>query len=52
VPLGILAVRRGGLRRSSRRRGIIQTIPSLALFGFLLPVPYIAASARGRRWSR
>jgi len=42
VPLGILAVRRGGLRRLVLgAAGVIQTIPSLALFGFLLPVPYI-----------
>jgi osmoprotectant transport system permease protein len=42
VPLGILAVRRGGLRRLVLGgAGVIQTIPSLALFGFLLPVPYI-----------
>jgi osmoprotectant transport system permease protein len=42
VPLGILAARRGGLRRLVLGgAGMIQTIPSLALFGFLLPVPFI-----------
>ena len=42
VPLGVLAVRRGGLRRLVLgTAGILQTIPSLALFGFLLPVPVI-----------
>ena len=42
VPLGILAARRGGLRRLVLGgAGVIQTIPSLALFGFLLPVPFI-----------
>lgn len=42
VPLGILAVRRGALRRLLLgAAGVIQTIPSLALFGFLLPVPLI-----------
>lgn len=42
VPLGILAVRRGALRRLVLgAAGVIQTIPSLALFGFLLPVPLI-----------
>jgi len=42
VPLGVVAVRRGGLRRLVLgTAGVIQTIPSLALFGFLLPVPVI-----------
>jgi osmoprotectant transport system permease protein len=42
VPLGVLAVRRGSLRRLVLgTAGIVQTIPSLALFGFLLPVPLI-----------
>jgi len=42
VPLGILAARRGGLRRLVLGgAGMIQTIPSLALFGFLLPIPFI-----------
>ena len=42
VPLGVLAVRRSGLRRIVLgTAGILQTIPSLALFGFLLPVPVI-----------
>jgi len=42
LPLGVLAVRRGALRRIVLgTAGVIQTIPSLALFGFLLPVPVI-----------
>ena len=42
VPLGVLAVRRGGLRRLVLgTAGILQTIPSLALFGFLIPLPFL-----------
>ena len=42
VPLGVLAARRGTLKRLVLgTAGVIQTIPSLALFGFLLPVPII-----------
>src|SRR6185369_3197984 len=42
VPLGILMTRRAGLGKSILAfANIIQTIPSLALFGFLIPVPYI-----------
>jgi osmoprotectant transport system permease protein len=42
VPLGVLAVRRRRLRRLVLgAAGVIQTIPSLALFGFLLPVPLV-----------
>jgi osmoprotectant transport system permease protein len=46
VPLGILLSRRPGL--SSIVLGannVIQTIPSLALFGLLLPVPWLGARA-------
>ena len=50
LPLGIL------LTRVARLRGpvlgfanIMQTVPSLALFGLLIPFPLSAASARGRR---
>lgn len=40
VPLGILLTRRAALRRwVLGGANIIQTIPSLALFGFLIPVP-------------
>lgn len=44
IPLGILIARRPGL--SSPVLGsanIIQAIPALALFGFLLPVPWLGA---------
>jgi osmoprotectant transport system permease protein len=42
IPLGILITR----RRAARRwvlggANVIQTVPSLALFGFLIPVPFI-----------
>ena len=40
IPLGILLTRRVALRRwVLGGANIIQTIPSLALFGFLIPVP-------------
>jgi osmoprotectant transport system permease protein len=42
IPLGILITRRGWLRRwVLGLANIAQTIPSLALFGFLLVVPWI-----------
>jgi osmoprotectant transport system permease protein len=42
VPLGMLIVRRSSLRSLSLGiASIFQTIPSLALFGFLIPVPFI-----------
>jgi len=42
VSLGILATRHAVLRRVSVTvASVLQTIPSLALFGFLLPVPFI-----------
>jgi osmoprotectant transport system permease protein len=44
VPLGILITRRRNLRAPVLgSSNLIQTIPSLALFGFLLPVPWLAA---------
>lgn len=44
VPLGILITRRRSLRAPVLgTSNLIQTIPSLALFGFLLPVPWLAA---------
>jgi osmoprotectant transport system permease protein len=46
IPLGILISRRPVLRRPVIAiANIIQTIPSLALFGFLLPAPWIGALA-------
>src|SRR6202790_140751 len=42
VPLGILLTRRAGLERWLLGfASVFQTIPSLALFGFLIPIPFI-----------
>lgn len=42
VPLGMFIVHRPGLRAVSLAiANIFQTIPSLALFGFLIPIPFI-----------
>src|SRR5580765_875595 len=42
VPLGILLARQPALRRWVLGfASIVQTIPSLALFGFLIPIPLI-----------
>ncbi|MGA7413244.1 MAG: ABC transporter permease [Bryobacteraceae bacterium] len=42
VGFGILGTRRPGLRRVSLAvANVLQTIPSLALFGFLIPIPFI-----------
>src|ERR1700683_1998739 len=42
VPLGVLLPRSTGLRRPVLgAANILQTIPSLALFGFLIPIPFI-----------
>ncbi len=42
VSFGILGTRRPGLRRVSLAvANVLQTIPSLALFGFLIPIPFI-----------
>jgi osmoprotectant transport system permease protein len=46
IPLGILITRRPSLNKPVLgTANIIQTIPSLALFGFLLPAPWIGARA-------
>jgi len=46
IPLGILITRYPALNRPVLGgANIIQTIPSLALFGFLLPAPWIGARA-------
>lgn len=46
VPLGILIARKPALRNPViATANIIQTIPSLALFGFLLPAPWIGDRA-------
>ncbi|MBS7700710.1 MULTISPECIES: ABC transporter permease [unclassified Chelatococcus] len=46
VPLGILCHRRAGLRAAALQTlGIVQTIPSIALFGILMvPLGYLAAT--------
>jgi osmoprotectant transport system permease protein len=42
LPLGIALVRRRVLRRwALGTANVVQTIPSLALFGFLIPVPFL-----------
>ncbi len=42
VPLGMLIVHRPALRAVSLAiANVFQTIPSLALFGFLIPIPFI-----------
>jgi len=42
VPLGIALARRPGLARPVLSfANVVQTIPSLALFGFLIPLPFI-----------
>ncbi len=46
VPLGILLSRRPGLSKPILGvANIVETIPSLALFGFLLPAPWLGARA-------
>ena len=42
LPVGLLLTRRSGLKRPVLAlAGVLQTVPSLALFGFLIPLPYI-----------
>src|SRR3954454_21749205 len=42
VPAGIAATRRPGWRRAALGfADIMQTVPSLALFRFLIPIPFI-----------
>lgn len=46
VPLGILITRRPALNKPVLGgANVIQTIPSLALFGFLMPMPWLGARA-------
>jgi osmoprotectant transport system permease protein len=50
IPLGILLARRAGPRSVLTKSvlgvaNVMQTIPSLALFGFLLPMPWLGARA-------
>ena len=47
VPLGMLIVHRKTLRNLALTlASIFQTIPSLALFGFLIPIPFIGGIGR------
>src|SRR5260370_8437390 len=47
VPLGMFIVHRATLRNVALGLAIVfQTIPSLALFGFRIPIPFIAAIGR------
>ena len=46
IPLGILITRRPALNKPViGSANVIQTVPSLALFGFLLPVPWLGERA-------
>ncbi|HET8826023.1 MAG TPA: ABC transporter permease, partial [Terriglobales bacterium] len=46
IPLGVLITRKRSLQKPViAMANIIQTIPSLALFGFLLPAPWIGDRA-------
>jgi len=46
LPLGVLLTRRESLARPViGLANIVQTVPSLALFGLLLPVPWLGANA-------
>lgn len=46
LPLGVLLTRRPGLARPVIGfANVVQTIPSLALFGLLLPVPWLGENA-------
>ena len=47
VPLGMLIVYRPRLRGAALgAANVFQTIPSLALFGFLIPIPYLGGIGR------
>ena len=47
VPLGMLVVHRAALRNLALGiASVFQTIPSLALFGFLIPIPFIGGIGR------
>src|SRR5258708_5972699 len=46
LPLGVLLTRRRGLARPVIAfANVVQTVPSLALFGLLLPVPWLGENA-------
>jgi len=47
IPLGMLAIHHRGIRALAlAAANIFQTIPSLALFGFLIPLPFIGGIGR------
>jgi osmoprotectant transport system permease protein len=47
VPVGMVIVHRAGLRNLALgTASVFQTIPSLALFGFLIPIPFIGGIGR------
>ena len=47
IPLGVVLTRRRGLRQwVLGAANVIQTVPSLALFGFLIPVPLLGVGPR------
>lgn len=47
IPGAVALTRRAGMRRSMLGvASVLQTIPSLALFGFLLPLPFIGGIGR------
>ena len=47
LPLGILLTRRAALKKPVLAfAGVMQTVPSLALFGFLIPLPLLGIGAR------
>src|SRR5918912_3078811 len=47
VPAGILLTRRAALKKPVLAfAGVMQTVPSLALFGFLIPLPLLGIGAR------
>ena len=42
IPVGLLLTRRAGLKRPVLAlANVLQTVPSLALFGLLIPLPYL-----------
>ena len=49
LPLGVLLTRRRGLAKPViGLANVLQTVPSLALFGLLLPVPWLGENAARR----
>ena len=47
LPLGVLLTRRAALKKPVLAfAGVMQTVPSLALFGFLIPLPLLGIGAR------